>query len=126
MTVEIHYEEPIFHFSFPFGRFNRLIHSLNFVRVTGANKNARKLQSNYSVNIFGLWLFVGFFFFFRPTIGVWTVLNWLLRFDSQKSSALFVLIRVSLLCSSQRVYRQHEGQFGRGTSPLERAGSEHL
>ena len=58
MTVEIHYEEPIFHFSFLFGRFNRLIHSLNFVRVTGANKNARKLQSNYSVNIFGLWLFV--------------------------------------------------------------------
>lgn len=38
-------------------------------------------------------------FFFRPTIGVWTVLNWLLRFDSQKSSALFVLIRVSLSLS---------------------------
>lgn len=30
-------------------------------------KNARKLQSNYSVNISGLWLFV--WFFFRPTIG---------------------------------------------------------
>ena len=90
------------------------------------------IKTRENCNPITRWIFLvcgcslDFFFFFRPTIGVWTVLNWLLRFDSQKSSALFVLIRVSLLCSSQRVYRQHEGQFGRGTSPLERAGSEHL
>lgn len=90
------------------------------------------IKTRENCNPITRWIFLvcgcSFDFFFRPTIGVWTVLNWLLRFDSQKSSALFVLIRVSLslLCSSQRVYRQHEGQFGGSTSPLERAGSEHL
>ena len=61
------------------------------------------IKTRENCNPITRWIFLvcgcSFDFFFRPTIGVWTVLNWLLRFDSQKSSALFVLIRVSLSLS---------------------------